>query len=50
MTETNTGKRIVIVIFACLIGLMAGLIYTWSIWVRPICEEYGWGTDLVALM
>lgn len=48
--QTNPGKRIVIVIFACLIGLMAGLIYTWSIWVRPICEEYGWGTDLVALM
>lgn len=50
MSEQKTTNRLMVVIFACLIGLMAGLIYTWSIWVGPICTEYGWGTDVVALM
>ena len=49
-TNAVGGNRILVVIFACLIGLMAGLIYTWSIWVQHICAEYGWGTDQVALM
>ena len=51
MANTNVGRgRILTVIFSCLIGLMAGLIYTWSIWVGPITAEYGWDTDAVALM
>lgn len=47
---STTSNRLVILISACLIGLMAGLIYTWSIWVGPICAEYGWDTNVVALM
>lgn len=50
MNENKFSNRLLVVIFACLIGLMAGLIYTWSIWVKPICTEYGWNTDVVALM
>lgn len=46
----GSQKRIAIVVFACLIGLMAGLIYAWSIWVQPLCAERGWNTDQVALM
>lgn len=50
-TKTYTkGYRVLVVAAACVMGLMAGLIYTWSIWVQPICTEYGWETNQVALM
>lgn len=46
----SCGYRVLVVIAACAMGVMAGLIYTWSIWVQPICQEYGWDTNQVALM
>jgi OFA family oxalate/formate antiporter-like MFS transporter len=46
----SSGLRALVMVAGCAMGLMAGLIYTWSIWVQPICEEYGWETDQVALM
>lgn len=48
--QYSFGYRVLVVIAACAMGLMAGLIYTWSIWVQPICSEYGWETNQVALM
>lgn len=43
-------NRWLVVFGASLLGLMAGLMYTWSIWVKPIITEYGWNTDQVAMM
>ena len=48
--EYSFGYRVLVVAAACAMGVMAGLIYTWSIWVQPICTEYGWETNQVALM
>lgn len=51
--EASTPKvmnRWLVVVGALMIALMGGLIYTWSLWVKPICAQYGWQTDAVALM
>lgn len=48
--SSNVMNRWFVVGGALLIALMGGLIYTWSLWVKPICAEYGWQTDAVALM
>ncbi len=50
MNETKVVNRGLVVVGALIIALFAGLLYTWSLFVRPICEQYGWGTDQVALM
>ena len=46
----DRNKRIRVVVAACVVGVMSGLSFSWSIWVRPICEQLGWETDTVALM
>ena len=33
-----------------IISLVIGLLYLWSIYVQPMCQQYGWATDQVALM
>lgn len=43
-------NRWLVVLGSLVIGLMSGLVYSWSLFVKPICAEYGWGTDQVALM
>lgn len=43
-------NRWLVVVGSLIIGLLGGLVYAWSIFVRPVCEAYGWGTDQVALM
>lgn len=50
MNETKTVNRGAVVVGAFIIALFAGLLYTWSLFVKPICEQYGWQTDQVALM
>lgn len=50
MNETKTVNRSAVVVGAFIIALFAGLLYTWSLFVKPICEQYGWQTDQVALM
>lgn len=50
MNETKTANRGAVVVSGFIIALFAGLLYTWSLFVKPICEQYGWGTDQVALM
>ena len=43
-------NRWLVVLGSLVIGLLSGLVYSWSLFVKPICAEYGWGTDQVALM
>lgn len=50
MAETKVINRWLVVIGSLVIGLLSGLVYTWSLFVQPVCAEYGWGTDQVALM
>lgn len=50
MNETKTVNRGAVVVGAFIIALFAGLLYTWSLFVKPICEQYGWATDQVAMM
>lgn len=50
MSQQKVINRYLVVVGGCIMGLVAGLVYGWSIYVRPICEQYGWGTDQVALM
>lgn len=50
MNEQKVINRWLVVIGGCIIGLLSGLVYAWSIFVSPVCEAYGWGTDQVALM
>lgn len=42
--------RWLVVVGGCIIMLAAGLIYMWSVYVLPICTEFGWDTDSVALV
>lgn len=50
MNEIKTVNRGAVVVGAFIIALFAGLLYTWSLFVKPICEQYGWATDQVAMM
>lgn len=50
MAKEKTMNRGAVVAGSLVIALFAGLLYTWSLFVRPICEQYGWGTDQVAMM
>ncbi len=50
MAQEKVINRWLVVIGGCIIGLLSGLVYAWSIFVSPVCEAYGWGTDQVALM
>ena len=50
MTQSKVMNRWLVVAGAMVIGLLSGLVYAWSIFVQPICQQYGWGTDQVAMM
>lgn len=50
MTEKKVINRWFVVIGSLIIGLLSGLVYSWSLFVRPVCETYGWDTDQVAMM
>lgn len=51
-TIASPGKnfRWLVLAGGIIIALCIGLLYLWSIYVRPMCEQYGWDTDQVALM
>ena len=51
MTETKKGENRWLIVFgSVIIGLLSGLIYTWSIFVKPLSAEYGWSVDQAALV
>ena len=50
MEQSKVINRWLVVLGSLIIGLLSGLVYSWSLFVKPICAEYGWGTDQVALM
>lgn len=50
MEQSKVINRWLVVLGSLVIGLLSGLVYSWSLFVKPICAEYGWGTDQVALM
>ena len=50
MTEKKVINRWFVVIGSLIIGLLSGLVYSWSLFVQPVCETYGWDTDQVAMM
>lgn len=50
MTEKKVINRWFVVIGSLIIGLLSGLVYSWSLFVQPVCAEYGWDTDQVAMM
>lgn len=50
MKQTKTMNRWFVVAGSLIIGLLGGLMYAWSIFVKPVCSTYGWGTEQVALM
>lgn len=50
MAQEKIINRWFVVAGSMIIGLLSGLLYAWSVFVQPICEQYGWGTDQVAMM
>ncbi len=50
MRKIQKGYRWLTVAGSMVIGLLGGLIYAWSIFVRPVCAAYGWETNQVVLM
>lgn len=50
MKNEKIINRWYVVAGSLVIGLLAGLVYSWSIFVKPVCAAYGWGTDQVAMM
>lgn len=50
MSGQKVFNRYAVVVGSCMIGLLSGLVYSWSIFVQPIIDEYRWGTDQVAMM
>ncbi|MBS1401939.1 MAG: MFS transporter [Oscillospiraceae bacterium] len=49
-SQPGSGFRWLVLVGSVIIALCIGLLYLWSIYVRPMCEQYGWDTDQVALM
>lgn len=50
-SRTNTDAfRWLVLAGAVIVALCSGLLYMWSVYVKPMCAEYGWSTDQVALM
>lgn len=49
-TTSMEKHRWLVLVGGIVIALCIGLLYTWSIYVLPICEQYGWQQDQVALM
>lgn len=43
-------NRWLVVAGSMIIGLFGGLVYAWSIFVKPVCETYGWNVGQVAMM
>lgn len=50
MSQTKSARRWLVVAGSMVIGLFGGLIYAWSIFVKPVCAAYGWETNQVVLM
>ena len=50
MSKQKVFNRYLVVIGSCIIGLLSGLVYSWSLFVRHIVSEYGWDMDQVAMM
>ena len=48
--STKTTNRWAILVGVCIVGVAAGLQYAWSLFVHPICDQYGWDIDQVAMM
>lgn len=46
----SKGYRWLVFAGGLIISLAIGLLYLWSIYVKPICAQYGWNTDQVAIM
>lgn len=49
-SQPSSGFRWLILAGGVIISLCIGLLYLWSIYVKPMCEQFGWATDQVALM
>lgn len=50
MKQEKVINRWLVVVGSLVIGCLGGLMYAWSLFVQPICVEYGWNIDQVALM
>ncbi len=46
----GAARRWLILIGCAAIALCIGLLYLWSVYVIPMCQQLGWQTDQVALM
>lgn len=48
--QPSSGYRYLVLVSGIIIALFIGLLYTWSLFVKPMCEYYGWSVDSVAVM